>query len=153
MSEQSSARAIPLARQNDSHRQQALTIDVVARMFSISTFGLRLVEFLGLIRRETSPGGAKVYTWASCEQIALLVRARKSGLRYRDVAPIIRAMRDSAPLDITDTGRSKCLALVNVLEVRRQSISHIMDELYRIDWELSERLRTAPISARSTDTI
>ena len=129
------------AQHPDSDSRQTLSIDVVARMFGISRLMLQFLERAGLVRRERH-GGAKVYSWSSCEQIALFVRARRSGLRFRDITPVIRAMNERAPEADADAGRSKCLALVNMLEIRRQSISSIMDELYRIDWELSQRLRS-----------
>lgn len=116
-----------------------LTIGVVARMFKISPFALRLFELRGLIRRHRT-GNIRVFSWFNCERIALLVKARNAGLAVREFAAVLRAMDEHAPDTVADGGRLQCLALIHALENRKQAIGTALAELYRIDWELSERL-------------
>jgi DNA-binding transcriptional MerR regulator len=119
-----------------------LMIDVVSRMFTVSTFELRYYELLGLIRREFT-GDGWTYSWAHCERIALIVRGRQAGLRLRDLRPLIVAMDDGAPQTIIDNGKTQALALMRRLQAGKEAHDRALDELTRIDWELSERLGVA----------
>jgi len=130
------ADAAELAAAPESH---ILTLAVVARMFKISPLALRLFELRGLVRRQRA-GNAWVFSWSDCERIALLVKARKAGLAVRKFAAVLRAMDEQAPNAVADDGRLQCLSLIHALEARKKAIHDVLDELYRIDWELSERL-------------
>ena len=125
--------------QPDTAKNHILSLAVVARMFKIPPLALRLFELRGLIRRHLA-GNVWVYSWSDCERIALLVKARKAGLTVRDLAAVLKAMDEEAPNPVADDGRLQCLALIHKLESRKKSIGNALDELYRIDWELSERL-------------
>ena len=116
-----------------------LSIDVVARMFKISTLTLRFYEWRGLIRRKRA-GRDRVFSWADCERIALLVKARKAGIAVGNFVRVIKAMDNETPKQAADTGRAQCIALIHALESHKQSIGNVLSELYRIDWELAERL-------------
>lgn len=120
----------------------ALTIDTVARMFKISKFALRLHELRGLIRRHPI-GGERVYSWADCERITLLLKARDADVAIADLKPVIAAMDETASRVTADAGRLKSLALILALEARQNRIGTLLGELYRIDWELSDRLGVA----------
>ncbi len=109
-------------------------------MFKVSTPALRVVELSGLIRRQRV-GKVKVYRWSDCERIALLVKGRGAGIPLRKLVPVIKAMDESLPQSARDAGRHKSVLLINDLERHRRAICDVLDELYRIDWELSQRLR------------
>ncbi len=116
-----------------------LSIHEVARMFGISTLTLRLYELLGLIRRKRA-GRERVYSWVDCERIALLIKARKAGLALARLVPVIKAMDDGARRRAANAGRQKCLSLIHALEIDQRHRHDVLGELYRIDWELAERL-------------
>ena len=116
-----------------------LTLGVVARMFKISPLALRLFELRGLIRRHRA-GNVRLFSWFDCERIALLVKARNAGLAVREFAAVLSAMDEQASDKVADAGRLQCLSVIHTLETHKQSVSNVLEELYRIDWELSERL-------------
>jgi DNA-binding transcriptional MerR regulator len=118
---------------------QVLTIRVVAKMFRTPMFMLRLYELRGLIRRQRI-GQELVYSWSDCERIALLTKARKAGLTVGELQPVIKAMGERVLLRVADRGRLQCLSLIHALESQQQATGNVLGELYRIDWELSERL-------------
>jgi DNA-binding transcriptional MerR regulator len=124
---------------HDAAKDHILSIDEVARMFAISKLSLWRYEMRGLVRRKRA-GRVRVYSWIDCERIALLVKAHKAGLTVARLAPVIKAMDDEAPAEVADAGREKCLALIHALEDRQRRIGDVLGELYRIDWELAERL-------------
>jgi DNA-binding transcriptional MerR regulator len=127
------------ADQSHWSERHGLSIQVVAKMFKLSPFRLRLFELRGLIRRERR-GNERVYSWSDCERIAVLVKARQAGLAFGDLAPILKAMDPQVSKPIAEAGRQKCLSLIHALERRQQTIGSVLGELYRIDWELSDRL-------------
>ena len=117
----------------------ALSIRDVAQMFKVSPLTLRLYELRGLIRRERA-GRKWVYSWSDCERIALIVKARQAGLRFRDLKLVIIAMGKQSRLAAAEAGRLQSIALIHQLESRQQAVGNVLAELYRIDWELSDRL-------------
>ena len=117
----------------------ALSIGAVARMFRIPTTTLRFYELLGLIARHRA-GRVRVYSWSQCERIALIVKSRRAGLRVRDLRLVLVAMDERAPAAVSETGRRHCVSLINMLEEQQQAVGNVLGELYRIDWELSDRL-------------
>ena len=127
------------AGRTETAEKHSLTIGAVAQMFKVSTLSLRLFELRRMIRRERI-GNERVYSWADCERIAVVVKARKAGLATGDLGPMLRAMNVRASVPVTEAGRLKCLALIRSLETQQQAIGNVLGELYRIDWELSDRL-------------
>lgn len=124
-------------------KDYVLTIGVVARMFGISRLALRLYEWRGLIARHKA-GCDHVYSWSDCERIALIVKTRAAGLRVGDFDQVIAAMDAQSAVTATETGRRSCFKLIDELEVRQRALGRVLSELYRIDWELSERLGLEP---------
>jgi|SRR6185312_6080380 len=120
----------------------ALTIGSVARMFKIPTLTLRYYELRGLVGRHRA-GGERVYSWSQCERIALIVKARRAGLRLSDLRAVIVAMDERGARDAAEAGRQQCLSLIHILEAQQQAVGNVLGELYRIDWELSARLGVA----------
>lgn len=116
-----------------------LTIDVVAKMFRLSTWTLRSYEWRGLIQRETTGDGA-VFSWRDCERIALIVKAKKAKLTIRQIAPIVKAMNGKVSLDILRAGHRRCRELIAATTEYSDAVAEILAELERIDWELSTRL-------------
>lgn len=127
------------AGQQGAAENPVLSIAVIAQMFKISPLRLRFFEWRGLIRRRRD-GNAWVYSWSDCEKVALLMKARKAGLAVHEIAAVLRAMDDRTPKSAANDGRMQCLALIHGLEGRKKAIGDILAELYRIDWELAERL-------------
>ena len=124
------------AAHQDAH---ALTIEAVAQMFKISTFELRFYEWLGLIGRRRV-NGSKVYCWSHCERVALILKAREAGLRIREIRRVVRAMNRNATHADIDSGKLQALSLIRNLENGQAALADALDELYRVDWELSDRL-------------
>ncbi len=116
-----------------------LTTGVVARMFKISPLAVWLFELRGLICRHRC-GNARVFSWSDCERLSLLVKAHDAGLAVRELAAVIRGMNEQASDPVVDYGRRQCLSLIHNLEIHKQLIGDLLEELYRIDWEFSERL-------------
>jgi len=125
-----------------SAENHTLSLGVVAGMFKVSPLTLRLFELRGLIRRQRV-GHEWVYSWSDCERIALLLKARKAGLGAGALQAVIAAMDEETDEPVADRGRQQCLALIHALEARQQAVGNVLAELYRIDWELSERLGVA----------
>ena len=69
-----------------------LSLENVARMFSVSRLTLRYYEFRGLIKRRHRIGHVPVYGWADCDRIAFIIKCRRVGLSLGEVAPIIAAV-------------------------------------------------------------
>jgi DNA-binding transcriptional MerR regulator len=116
-----------------------LTIDVVAKMFRVSTWTLRLYEWRGLIQRERTGDGA-VFSWRDCERIALIVKAKKAGLAIRQIAPIVKAMNGKVSRDILQAGHRRCRDLIAATSEYNDAVAEILAEFERIAWELSKRL-------------
>jgi len=116
-----------------------LTIDVVAKMFKMPRYKLRLYELAGLIRRSKTAAGY-TFSWSDCERIALIVKAHAAGLRVRTIRTILRAMGEPATTAQAARGRQDCLAQIAALEACQQATGHVLAELYRIDRELAERI-------------
>ena len=70
----------------------------------------------------------------------MIVKARQAGLRIRDLKPVIVAMNKQSRLSVADAGRLQTIRLIQQLEGRQQTIGKMLGKLYRIDWELSDRL-------------
>ena len=127
------------AGRSDMDGKHILTIGVVAKMFKVSTLTLRFFEWRGLIQRRHI-SNEWVYSWSHCERIAVLVKARKADLTTGRLQPMLKGMDEQASKPVIDAGRLKCLSLIHELEDRQQAIGAVLGELYRIDWELSDRL-------------
>ncbi len=123
------------AGQSAAAGNDALSIQVVARMFKISTFALRFYEFRGLIRRQRV-GREWVYSWSDCGRITLIIKARSAGLTVGELVSIIKAMDDRVPTSIADSGRRKCVTLIHALESRQQAIGNVLAELYLMNWKI-----------------
>ena len=121
-----------------AEKDRILTIDTVAKMFRTSTLTLRLLELRGVVRRRCVDGNL-VFNWSDCERISLLVTARKAGFADGDVAAVLNAMTDEESPSVIDAGRMKCLSLIRLIEGRQTVLGAALAELYRIDWELSNR--------------
>jgi len=131
--------ASSLPQPGSAENEFALSLKAVAGMFKISPHTLRLYELRGLIRRVRC-GRQWTYSWADCERIALIVKARKVGLSIRSIARIIKAMDVDAGTAKFEAGREQCLDLIRALELRKKDLHDVLGELHRIDWELSDRL-------------
>lgn len=70
----------------------------------------------------------------------MLVKARKAGVAVREFAAVLRAMDERASNPVANSGRQQCLSLIRALESRKKLINDLLDELYRVDWEVSDRL-------------
>lgn len=124
----------------DTHAQDhVLTINVVAKMFRVSTWTLRFYEWRGLIRRD-SMGGEPVYSWHDCECIALIIKAKKAGLTSRHIAPVVKAMRGETSAETLKAGQRRCRDLIGGLTEYNDAVADVLAELERVNWELSTRL-------------
>ena len=90
----------------------ALSIRDVAQMFKVSPLTLRLYELRGLIRRERA-GHTWVYSWSERKRIALIVKARQAGLRFRDLKPVIVAMSKQSRREAAVAGRLQSIFLIS----------------------------------------
>ena len=77
-------------------REQVLSIENVARMFGVSRWTLRAYEWRGLIARRLTHGRVRVYGWADCERLSVIIKCRKAGVALRDVIAIVAATDEDA---------------------------------------------------------
>ncbi len=136
----------------EASKGYVLTIATVARMFGVSTLTLRLYELRGLIHRKND-GDGKVYSWSDCERIALIVKARRAGLDISAINRIVVAIDPQPAEPVAEKGREACAALIGRLETRQRAVSQVLSELYRLDWELSDRLDLEPAHESSKKLI
>jgi DNA-binding transcriptional MerR regulator len=123
----------------DEHaHNHALTINVVAKMFGVSTWTLRFYEWRGLIGRDND--GA--FGWRDCERVALIVKAKKAGLTIRQITPVVEAMNSDASSESLKAGHQCCRELIARLRDYSDPVADVLAELDRIDWEFSARLAT-----------
>ena len=117
-----------------------LSIANVAEMFGISQFLLRYYEFRGLIERRSRIGHQRVYSWADCERLALIIKCNKVGVRLRDIMSFIAAADEDAPAEVSKTAQEKCMALVDRIEQRRRQLDEGLGELSHIYALISAKL-------------
>jgi DNA-binding transcriptional MerR regulator len=107
-----------------------LSLANVAAMFGVSQLKLRYYELRGLIRRRHTHGRVRVYGWADCERIAVVIKCRRAGLPLRDLVRVVRATdTDDVATETFLTGRQSCMALVDRLEQHRRAIDEALAEL------------------------
>ncbi len=117
-----------------------LTIANVAEMFGVSRLLLRFYEFRGLIGRNSRIDGQRVYSWAVCERLALIIKCRKVGLRLSDIVAVIEATDEDASIEAAKAGQEKSMALVEQLEHRRRAIEEGLRELSLLYALLNEKV-------------
>jgi DNA-binding transcriptional MerR regulator len=110
--------------------QNILSIDNVAETFGISRWLLRYCEFRRLIKRRNRIGSTWVYGWADCDRIAFIIKCRRAGLRFSEIAPVVRAVDDDSAR-IHESAQELCMTLVQKLEARRKAIDEALSELGR----------------------
>jgi MerR family mercuric resistance operon transcriptional regulator len=113
---------------------EVLSIDKVARMFGISRLTLRHYEIRGLIKRQRRAGRTRVYSWADCERLAFILKARRAGLALSDVMSILAAADDV--LADRKTAQEQCLELIARLERRRRAFDEGIAELQHVHAQL-----------------
>jgi DNA-binding transcriptional MerR regulator len=128
----------PAERMPASH-DAPLSIDDVSEMFKVSRLALRSYEQLGLIKRRNLSGGQQVYSWADCERVAFILKARRVGLTARQVAPVIRGADPEATIEAVREGRMACVELIDALDRRRRDLRDALAELRYFDQLLSRR--------------
>ena len=113
-------------------REQVLSIDAVAKMFGVPRWTLHYYEWRGLIRRRHRHGQVRVYGWADCERLSLIIKCRKAGLPLRDIVAIIEATDDDASISAARAGQEQCMVQVDRLEGRRKEIEEALAELSHV---------------------
>ena len=108
--------------------ENILSLDNVAETFGVSRWLLRYCEFRGLIRRRNRIGSTWVYSWADCDRIAFIIKCRRAGLQFSEIAPIVRAADDDSAR-VHEGGQEQCMALVERLEKHRRAIDEALAEL------------------------
>lgn len=119
--------------------EDILSIENVAETFGISRWLLRFCEMRGLIKRRSRIGTIRVYSWADCDRIAFIIKCRRAGLRFSEIAPIVRAADDESAR-VHETGQELCTALVRKLEERRKMVDEALSELGHIHALLNAKL-------------
>jgi DNA-binding transcriptional MerR regulator len=131
-------------------RDQVLSIDAVAMMFSVPIWTLSYYEWRGLIRRRHRHGQVRVYGWADCERLSLVIKCRKAGLPLRGIVAIIEATEDDAPVSVSRTGQEQCMVQVDRLEQRRKVIEEALAELSHVYALLTSKI-VGPGARREQD--
>ena len=134
--------------------ETVLSLENVARMFSVSRLTLRYYEFRGLIKRRHRIGQVPVYGWADCDRIAFIIKCRRVGLSLGQVAPIIAAVDHEDDTIIHKRGQEACVRLVTDLERRRKTLDEALAELAHTNSLLTIKIlrpELEPDSARSCD--
>jgi len=106
-----------------------LSLENVARMFSVSRLTLRYYELRGLIKRRHRIEQVPVYGWADCDRIAFIIKCRRVGLSLREVAPIIAAVDHEDDTFVHKRGQEACMRSVTRLEKRRKTLDEALAEL------------------------
>jgi len=106
-----------------------LSLENVARMFSVSRVTLRYYEFRGLIKRRHSIGQVPVYGWADCDRIAFIIKCRRVGLSLGEIALIVAAVDHEDDTFIHKRGQEACMRQVTRLEKRRKILDDALAEL------------------------
>ena len=113
-------------------RDQVLSIENVARMFGVSRWTLRAYEWRGLIARRLTHGRLRVYGWADCERLSVIIKCRRAGLPLHDVIAIVAATDEDAPISVTRSGQEQCMVQVDRLDARRKVLEEALAELSHI---------------------
>jgi DNA-binding transcriptional MerR regulator len=119
--------------------ENILSIDNVAETFGISRCALRYCEFLGLVGRRNRIGSTWVYNWADCDRIAFIIKCRRAGLRYSEIAAVLRATENESAR-VHETGQEYCTTLIQRLEMRRKMIDDALSELRHVNGLLEAKL-------------
>jgi DNA-binding transcriptional MerR regulator len=106
-----------------------LSLENVARMFSVSRVTLRYYEFRGLIKRRHRIGQMPVYGWADCDRIAFIIKCRRVGLSLGEIALIVAAADHEDDTFIHKRGQEACMRQVTRLEKRRKILDDALAEL------------------------
>ena len=122
--------------------QSAATLSIghVAQVFEVSPWTLRYYELRGMIARRQRIGGTRVYSWADCDRIALIVKCRRAGIGLADIAPILRAVDDDAPARTIRVHQMHCKTLIESTDTHRKVYDEALSELMQIDALLGARL-------------
>jgi DNA-binding transcriptional MerR regulator len=107
-----------------------LSIENVAKMFGVGWLTLRSYEARGLIKRRHRIGRIHVYSWADCDRIALILKARRAGLKLGEIAPIIKIADDVS--GDRERARQMCTKLIDRLARRRRAIDDGLAELRQL---------------------
>jgi DNA-binding transcriptional MerR regulator len=119
---------------------EVLSIKNVAKMFGVSRLSLLYYEFRGLIRRRNSVHGVRVYSWADCERLALILKCRKADIVFTDVAAVIWATDIDASPHQFKFGQDACMALIGSLTERRKVLDQALAELRHVQHQLNAKL-------------
>ncbi len=133
---------------DDTHGEDAaapqsaamLSIGNVARMFEISPWTLRYYELRGMIARRQRIGRTRVYSWADCDRIALIVKCCRAGIGLADIAPILRAVDDHLPARTIRTSQMHCTTLIESVDKHRKVYDEALSELTQIHSLLGAKL-------------
>jgi DNA-binding transcriptional MerR regulator len=101
-------------------------------MFGVSRWTLRAYEWRGLIERKLWHGELRVYSWADCERLSAIIKCRKAGVALRDVAAIMAATDEDAPISVARAGQEQCMVQVDRLDGRRRVQEEALAELMHI---------------------
>jgi DNA-binding transcriptional MerR regulator len=127
--------------------ESILSIENVAETFGISRWLLRYCEYRGLIKRRSRTGSAWAYSWADCDRIAFIIKCRRAGLRFFEIAPIVQAMdHDSAR--IHESAQELCSALIDRLKIRRRAVEDALSELGHMQSQLGAKCGNEPLAGR-----
>jgi DNA-binding transcriptional MerR regulator len=108
--------------------ENILSIENVAETFGISRWLLRYCELRGLIKRRNRIGSTWTYSWADCDRIAFIIKCRRAGLRFSEIAPLVRAVDDDSAR-VQESAQELCTAQIQRLETRRKAIDEALSEL------------------------
>ncbi len=118
--------------------ENILSIENVAETFGISRLLLRYCEFRGLVGRRNRAGRTWVYSWADCDRIAFIIKCRRAGLRFSEIAAVVRAC-DNDSARVHETGQELCAVLAQRLEMRRKMLDEALSELDHVGAQLGRK--------------
>jgi DNA-binding transcriptional MerR regulator len=109
-----------------------LSIENVAKRFKLRKLTLRYYEFRGLIVRRHHVGRTRVYDWTDCGRIAFIIKCRKAGITLGEIAPVILSARGDGSARSVKLQLEQCIALIDRLERRRQTLDSALAELRHV---------------------
>jgi DNA-binding transcriptional MerR regulator len=122
----------PIDKDPPPNANMVLSLAAVSKMFSISRLRLLGFEVLGLTKRRYRIGTTRVYGWADCERIALIIKTQRAGLSIKDIMPVLRAASGNMQVAVRRRGLARCMRLIDRLEKRRRLIDDAARELQHV---------------------
>jgi DNA-binding transcriptional MerR regulator len=114
------------------HADVVLSLSGVSRMLGIGMLRLLCFEALGLTKRRYRNGRQRVYGWADCERITLLIKAKRAGVTLRQIIPVLRAVSGDSDPEVRRRALARSVMLIDRLAKQRLQLDIALSELNHV---------------------